>query len=100
MHSDVVLFDLVEAFDAVDYQILLRKLEHYGIKRIVLQFYQSFLENRKHSVTNNEFCSTLRDVNTGVPQGFTVGSLLFLLYINDFHNSVDSVSRLFADDAS
>ena len=100
MYSDVVLFDLAETFDAVDYQILLRKLEHYGIKGIVLQFYPSFLENRKQSVTNNEFCSTLRDVNTKVPQGLTNRSLLFLLYINDFRNSVDSLSRLFADDAS
>ena len=45
--SGSVFLDLAKAFDTVDYQILLHKLEHYGIRRIFLQFYQSFLENRK-----------------------------------------------------
>ena len=47
MYSGVVFLDLAKAFDTVDYRILLHKLEHYSIKGIVLQLYQSFLENRK-----------------------------------------------------
>ena len=47
MYSGLVLLDLAKAFDTVDHHILLQKLEHYGIRGIVLHFYQSFLENRK-----------------------------------------------------
>ena len=67
MYSGFVLIDLAKAFDTVDHHILLQKLEHYGIRGIVLQFYQSFLENRKQFECINKFCSTLRDVNIGVP---------------------------------
>ena len=98
MYSGLVLFDLAKAFDTVIYHILLQKLEHYRTRGIVLQFYQSFLENRKRFVRINKFCSTLHDVNIGVPQGLTLGLLFFLLYINDLSNSVNSVPRLFADD--
>ena len=78
MYSGLVLLDLAKAFDTVDHHILLQKLEHYGIRGIVLQFYQSFLENRKQFVCINKFCSTLRNVSIGVPQGSTLGPLLFL----------------------
>ena len=98
MYSGLVWLELAKAFDTIDYQILLDKLEHYGIRRIVLQFYQSFLENRKQFVSINKFCHTLRDVNIGDPQGSTRRLLLFLFYFNDFPYSVDRLPRLFADD--
>ena len=69
----MVLLDLADAFDFVDYQILLHKREHYDIRGIVLQFYQSFLENRKQLVSIDKLCSSLRDVNIEVPQGLTLG---------------------------
>ena len=69
----MVLLDLADAFDFVDYQILLHKREHYDIRGIVLQFCQSFLENRKQLVNIDKLCSSLRDVNIGVPQGLTLG---------------------------
>ena len=98
MYSGLVLLDLAKPFDTVNHHILLQKLEHYKIRGIVLQFFQSFLENRKQFVCINKLCSTLTDVNIGVPQGSTLGPLLFLLYINDLPNSANSVPRLFADD--
>ena len=67
LYSGLVLLDLVKAFDTVDCQILLHKLEHYGITEIVRQFYQYSLENRKQFVSINQFFSTLRDVNIEVP---------------------------------
>ena len=98
MYSGLGLLNLAKAFDTVDHHILLQKLEHYGIRGIVLQFYQSFLKNRKQFVCINKFCSTLRDVSIGVLQGSTLGLLLFLLYIYDLPNGANSVLRLFADD--
>ena len=67
MCSGLVLLDLAKAFDTVDHHIFLQKLEPYGIRGIVLQFYQFFLENKKQFVCINKFCSSLRDVNIGVP---------------------------------
>ena len=52
----------------------------------------------KKFVFIDKFCSTLRDVNIGAPQGSNFWPLLFLLYINDLPNSVDYVPQLFADD--
>ena len=65
MYSGSVLLNLAKACDTVDHHILLQKLEHYGIRGIVLQFDQSFFENRKQFVCINKVCSTLRDVNIG-----------------------------------
>ena len=62
MQSGLVFLNLAKAFDTNNYQILLHKLEHYGIREIVLQFYQSGVENRKKFVSINKVCSTLRDV--------------------------------------
>ena len=83
MYSGLVFLDIAKAFDTVDHHILLQKLEKYGIRGVVQQFYQSFLKNRKQFVCINKFCSTLRDVNIGVPQSSTLDPLLFLLYLND-----------------
>ena len=93
-----MLLNLAKAFATIDHHIFLQKLEHYGIRGIVLQVNQSFLENRKQFSASINFCSTLRDVNIGVPEGSTLGPLLLLLYINDLPNSVNGVPRLFADD--
>ena len=68
MYSGLVLIDLAKAFDSIDYQILLHKLDRYSIIGIVLEFYQSFLQIRKQFVSINKFCSTLHDVNTVFPR--------------------------------
>ena len=97
-----VSIDLKKAFDTIDHSILLRKLSHYGIKNNSLSWFASYLQNRHQKVKfkNNVF-SDYGIMKCGVPQGSTLGPLLFLLYLND----LPFVSKvltfvLFADDTN
>ena len=88
-----------KAFDLVDHEILLKKLWHYGIRGIANGWFKSYLTNRMQYVSINGISSDLLKVNFGVPRGSLFGHLLFLLYINDLHNSIRFYSPFhFADD--
>ena len=94
----MLLLDLAKAFDTVNHNILLKKLDHYGLRGLVNDFFCSYLTDRRQFVSINNSNSSLKLTNVGVPQGSTLGPLLFLLYINDLPNCVESVPRLFAGD--
>lgn len=95
-----VFIDLKRAFETVNKEILLKKLEAYGIRGVELKWFSSYLENRSQRTKIGECLSTSTQVNIGVPQGAVLGTLLFLIYINDLEKMLrKSKLCMFADDA-
>lgn len=96
-----IFIDLKKAFDTVDHKILLGKLEHYGIRGVGLNWFKSYLSDRKQFVSIDNTNSETKLISCGVPQGSILGPLLFLVYINDLNKAILSSKVFhFADDTS
>ena len=96
-----IFSDLSKAFDTVDHTILLKKLNHYGIRGVANKLIKSYLSNRKQYVQIGNTKSNLLNINCGVPQGSVLGPLLFLIYVNDIaYCNPHGLIRLFADDTN
>ena len=80
--------DLQKACDTADHQILLTKLNYYGIRGVSNDWLKSYLSNRSQYVSINGYESGLAAINCDVPQGSVLGPLLFLLYTNDLNQAI------------
>ena len=96
-----VLIDLSKAFDTVEHQILLKKLSLYGVKGKSLEWFESYLSERKQYIEVEGQKTSFLNVTCGVPQGSILGRLLFLLYINDLCKASNIITLImFADDTN
>ena len=96
--TDVILLDFSKAFDKVSHQLLLSKLQYYGVAGQLLGWISSFLSGHTQRVVCGGQSSDPVNVASGVPQGSVLGPLLFLLFINDITHHLSSTCRLYTDD--
>ena len=94
-----VYLDVRKAFDTINHKILMAKLEGCGMGAGLCKLLENYLSNRKQRTKLNNVTSDLRSVTTGVPQGSTVGPVMFIIYINDLANTLNHArSFMYADD--
>ena len=95
-----LFLDISKAFDKVWHEGIIFKLKSNGVEGKILNLLKSFLDKREQRVVLNGECSTWSNIKAGVPQGSILGPLLFLIYINDISQNLESNVKLFADDTS
>ena len=102
-----MFFDLSKAFDTLEHEVLLKKLEKYGIRGIANKWFRDYLANRKirtkctvASIGKTEY-SEYKEIKYGTPQGSCLGPLIFIIFTNDLHKQLQHCnSILFADDTT
>jgi hypothetical protein len=97
--TGICSFDIKKCFDSIDHELLLTKMQFYGVKGTELNWFKAYLSNRSQVVKCNTQLSDVRNVPVGVPQGSILGPLLFVLFVNDISQHVGlATANLYADD--
>ena len=97
---DVIFLDFKKVFDQVPHRRLLLKVKAIGIGSQVGNWIESWLSDRKQRVVINGKCSGWSQVSSGVPQGSVLGSILFVIFINDIEDGICGNMLQFADDTT
>ena len=96
--TDCLIMDFSKAFDKVSHSLIIHRLKHYGITGKLNEWITNFLSDRTQSVVVEGETSASIPIESGVPQGSVLGPSLFLFYINDIADGIQSTVRLFAYD--
>ena len=96
----MILLDLQKAFDTVNHDILLGKMKAMGCSSSAVKWFRSYLSDRKQLIDQSGTRSELDSITCGVPQGSILGTLLFLMYVNDMEIAVQCKLLLYADDSA
>ena len=98
-----LFIDVSKAFDSLDHNTLISKLQHYGVRGTTLKWFESYLHvtSRYHFTTINNQRSSFKTITSGIPQGSILGPLLYTIYVNDIFFVADTVKcMLYADDTA
>ena len=97
-NADVVYLDFSKCFDKIDIGLLCHKLKQNGISSKLGIWLYNFLTNKEQYILSKDAISSPSLVISGIPQGTVLGPLLFLLFISDINENVESIASMFADD--
>ena len=100
LYTGMIFLDLPKAFDVVNHDLLVTKLQMYGCFSSALLSLKSYLSDRQQCVNIAGTLSDTKILRSGVPQGSILGPTLLLLFINDLPLTWKNKDGLFADDAT
>lgn len=96
-----LFIDLKKAFDTINHQILITRLDNIGIRGNILNWFKNYLNNRTITVMIDKTCSETKEINVGIPQGSILGPILYTIYVNPvFEHIKNSKMYMYADDTA